>query len=215
MYCNAKELYSAKLRVFGKENFSDNAIRMHRAISWLYACEENVNDDLAFLSGWIGFNSCYSIPPEKMGETEYARIWRFMQELLDEDNANLISSYVFDEQVGLIDALMNNQYLFRNFWISIHIQEEGWMEEYETSNVRMHIDRDQKNTLNHCNSILQRVYVLRNQVIHGAATFESSMNREQMKVCNTFMYGFLLRVINVMIKNNTKDWGQINYPPLP
>jgi hypothetical protein len=89
------------------------------------------------------------------------------------------------------------------------------MEEYETSNVQMHIDRDQKNILNHCNSILQRVYVLRNQVIHGAATFESSMNREQMKVCNTFMYGFLLRVINVMIKNNTKDWGQINYPPLP
>ena len=68
-----------------------------------------------------------------MGETEYARIRRFMQELLDEDNANLISLYVFDEQVGLIDALMNNQYLFRNFWISIHIQEEGWMEEYRDS----------------------------------------------------------------------------------
>ena len=89
------------------------------------------------------------------------------------------------------------------------------MEEYDSSNVRMHIDRDEKNTLNHCNSILQRVYVLRNQVIHGAATFESSMNREQMKICNIFMYGFLLRVINVMMKNNTKDWGQINYPPLP
>ena len=94
MYANSHELFEAKERIFGKENYSDNAIRKHRAISWLYACEENVNDDLSFLSGWIGFNSCYSIPPEKMGETEYARIWRFMQELLDEDNANLISLYV-------------------------------------------------------------------------------------------------------------------------
>jgi len=215
MYANSHELFEAKERIFGPENYSDNAIRMHRAISWLFACEEQANDDLAFLSAWIGFNSCYSVPPKTMGETEYGRMWDFMNELLSQDRDHLVSSYVFDEQVGLIDSLMANQYLFRHFWISIHSQEEGWEIEYADNNTRMLIDRDTTNTLNHCSNILQRVYVLRNQVIHGAATYESSMNRDQMHVCTLFMRGFLLRIINVMIAKPHHDWGQINYPPLP
>lgn len=214
MYANSHELFEAKERIFGPENYSDNAIRMHRAISWLFACEEQANDDLAFLSAWIGFNSCYSVPPKNSGEKEYDRISDFLIDILRMDRANIVTSYVFDEQVGLIDGLMNNQYLFRNFWISIHNQEEGWEQEYNTTNALMQKHRDSKNSLDHCNDILMRVYVLRNQVIHGAATYESSMNRDQMHDCMIFMRGFLLRIINVMISKYKHDWGQINYPPL-
>jgi hypothetical protein len=214
MYCNAKELYSAKMRVFGKENFSDNAIRMHRAISWLFACENGENVDLSFLSAWIGFNACYSVPPENAGETENARMWKFLQDVIEQDEQRLIASYVFDEQIGLIDILMSNQYLFKQFWISVHIQEEGWDDEYEIQYARMLVDRDQRNALSHCNAIIQRVYVLRNQVIHGGATYESSLNREQMKICNQFIHGLLLRIINVMIRKPNHDWGSTNYPPL-
>jgi hypothetical protein len=214
MYCNAKELYSAKMRIFGTENYSDNAIRMHRAISWLFACENGENVDLSFLSAWIGFNACYSVPPENAGETENARMWKFLQEVIEQDDHRLIASYIFEEQIGLIDSLMSIQYLFKQFWISIHVQEEGWDAEYEIQNTRLLIDRDQRNTLSHCNAIVQRVYVLRNQVIHGGATFESSMNREQMNICNQFMHGLLLRIINVMMKKPLYDWGSTNYPPL-
>ena len=214
MYANSHELFEAKERIFGKENYSDNAIRMHRAISWLYACEKNNSDDLSFLSGWIGFNSCYSVPPENAGETENTRMGRFLQEVIDQDEHRLIASYVFDEQIGLIDSLMNIQYLFKQFWISVHVQEEGWDAEYDVQHERMLIDRDQRDTLSHCNSILQRVYVLRNQVIHGGATFESSLNREQMKICSQFMHGLLLRIINVMMRKPHYDWGSTNYPPL-
>jgi hypothetical protein len=215
MFQTSYELFEAKEKIYGKENYSENASRMHRAISWLYACEENINDDLAFLSAWIGFNSCYSVPPKSAGEKEYDRISDFLADIIRMDRSNLITSYVFEEQVGLIDSLMNNQYLFRNFWISIHSQEEGWEQEYNSINAQIQKHRDVKNTLDHCNDILKRVYVLRNQLIHGAATYESSMNRDQMEICMIFMRGFLLRIINVMIANPRKDWGQINYPPLP
>jgi hypothetical protein len=214
MFFNAQELFNAKLRIFGTENFSDNATRMHRAISWLFACENGDNVDLSFLSAWIGFNACYSVPPENPGETENARMWKFLQDVIDQDDHRLIASYVFDEQIGLIDALMSNQYLFKQFWISIHVQEEGWDIEYDIQHSRMHIDRDQRNTLSHCNAIIQRVYVLRNQVIHGGSTFESSMNREQMNICNQFMRGLLLRIINVMMRKPYHFWGATNYPPI-
>ena len=35
--------------------------------------------------------------------------------------------------------------------------------------------------------VLSRIYVLRNQLVHGGATWGSSVNREQLRDCTRFM----------------------------
>ena len=215
MIDNSHDFFVEKERIFGKENYEDNAVRMHRAISWLYACEQHGHDDLGFLSAWIGFNACYSKPIEKIGEHEYFRISSFIGTLIKHDREDLIARYIFQEQQDLVESLMNNQFLFKHFWISVHgDQDDDWMLDYELSNHEYADNKEYRKTQNLCSDILQRIYVLRNQLIHGGATFESSFNRQQIQDCNAFMHGFLIIVIHIMLSNANADWGNINYPPI-
>jgi hypothetical protein len=57
----------------------NNAIRIHRAISWLEsAYDVKENDDLAFISLWISFNACYAVQMPKdeiLSEKENFRVF--------------------------------------------------------------------------------------------------------------------------------------------
>ena len=60
------------------------------------------------------------------------------------------------------------------------------------------------------NIIIARLYVLRNQLIHGGATYKGSINREQVNDAK----GLLIDLIPVIIETmfNKADWGKISYP---
>jgi hypothetical protein len=49
-------------------------------------------------------------------------------------------------------------------------------------------------------------------LIHGGATYNSKVNRSQVKDASEIL-GFLVPVIiDIMISNISEDWGVINYP---
>ena len=57
---------SSELKIKFKERklyfAENNAIRIHRAISWLESAHDvKENDDLAFISLWVSFNACYAV----------------------------------------------------------------------------------------------------------------------------------------------------------
>lgn len=60
--------------------------------------------------------------------------------------------------------------------------------------------------------VLDRLYVLRNQVIHGGATYQSSVNREQVKSSRHLLAELMPVVLEVMINDQNSDWGEIRYP---
>jgi predicted nucleic acid-binding protein len=57
----------------------NNAIRIHRAISWLESSNDvKDNDDLTFVSLWISFNACYAVQMSKdeiLSEKENFRVF--------------------------------------------------------------------------------------------------------------------------------------------
>ena len=54
--------------------------------------------------------------------------------------------------------------------------------------------------------------VLRNQLVHGGATWNSSINRAQVKD-GAAVLGWLLPVfIDIMLDNPDQDWGKPYYP---
>jgi hypothetical protein len=60
--------------------------------------------------------------------------------------------------------------------------------------------------------VFDRLYVLRNQLVHGGATWNSGVNRNQVRDGATVM-GFLLPVfIDIMMDNPGRDWGKPFYP---
>jgi len=60
--------------------------------------------------------------------------------------------------------------------------------------------------------VFERLYILRNQMMHGGATWNSSVNRAQVKAAADFL-GFLLPIfIDIMLDNPHEDWGRPYYP---
>ena len=60
--------------------------------------------------------------------------------------------------------------------------------------------------------VLDRLYMLRNQIMHGGATFESSANRSQLQSSCNILKLFIPLMIDIMIDNNEEEWGDIYYP---
>ncbi len=60
--------------------------------------------------------------------------------------------------------------------------------------------------------IFDRLYVLRNQILHGGATWNSSVNRAQVRDGAAIM-GFLIPLfVKVMMDHPNQPWGANYYP---
>jgi hypothetical protein len=70
-------------------------------------------------------------------------------------------------------------------------------------------NRDTKSVL--C-TLFDRLYVLRNQLVHGGATWNSSVNRDQVRDGSRIL-GFLVPLfIDLMMENPDLSWGKPYYP---
>ena len=57
--------------------------------------------------------------------------------------------------------------------------------------------------------------MLRNQLVHGGATWNSAVNRDQVRD-GAAILGFLVPVfVDVMMDNPHEDWGRPFYPVVP
>jgi hypothetical protein len=63
--------------------------------------------------------------------------------------------------------------------------------------------------------LLERIYLLRCQLVHGAATHNSVLNRTAIRRCSQMMEHLLRSFLLVWIKNGSdEDWGEMCYPPM-
>jgi hypothetical protein len=60
--------------------------------------------------------------------------------------------------------------------------------------------------------VLDRLYTLRNQIMHGGATYKSKVNRSQLKDGCNILKLLIPVMIDIMIDNHGEDWGKIYYP---
>ena len=63
--------------------------------------------------------------------------------------------------------------------------------------------------------ILERIAVLRGQIVHGAATRGSKLNRETLSRCRSILEGLLPVVLQLVIEQRVDDdWPPLCYPPI-
>ena len=60
--------------------------------------------------------------------------------------------------------------------------------------------------------VLSRIYTLRNQLVHGGATWGSSVNRAQLRDCTHLMRKLVPLVIEIMMDHPESFWGDACYP---
>ena len=189
-------------------------IRLYRAISWLKAASKHEDDiDVAYLSLWISFNACYAFNDDgetPLGEKEKFR--QFIARLVQHDEENRIFKILWDKFSNAVRIMLENQYVFKPFWDFQRSQTGSWKRKLENSVKEANLHLANRNVAGLLEILLDRLYVLRNQLIHGGATYQSSINRKTIRDGCRILQFLVPVIIEIMMANPQEDWGEIDFP---
>ena len=195
-----------------------HATRLHRSISWLgCACEQENNQDLKLISLWISFNACFAVDEggsESLAE-RYA-FQRFIEKIVSHDQSDGIYASLWQTYSGPVKALIKNPYVFHDFWAAKRLdkQDESWRARFDESSVAALNCLSRKQVPELLSIVLDRLFVLRNQLLHGGATYQSQVNRAQVADGGQLLGSLLPNMIDIMLHTPEEDWGEIYYPVL-
>jgi len=195
------------------------SLRVHRALSWLHRAEQlgKADDtDGQFIVLWIAFNAAYATDiDEKYRESEQQTFRDFLEKLAELDKGHKrFDALVWTEFPKSIRVLLDNQYVFADFW-KFHngsLSEAAWEKNFEAANRAARTALGRQDTVTVLSVVLSRIYTLRNQILHGGATWGSSVNREQLRDCTNFMAKLVPLTIGIMMDHPETLWGQACYP---
>lgn len=190
-------------------------LRVHRALSWLNRAEQTDDIDVRFIFLWIAFNSAYATDiDEEFRLSEQATFKAFLEKLCALDKSNLIENLVWSEFSGSIRVLLNNPYVFQSFWDYQNgkISEPLWTERFAKGRKTAQQALANRNTAAVLGVLFNRIYTLRNQIMHGGATWNSSVNRDQLRDCASLLGKLVPVIILLMLDNPDTLWGDACYP---
>ena len=95
----------------------------------------------------------------------------------------MLYDLVWEEFSGSVRLLLKNHYVFQPFW-DYHnnlIDEQDWQRRFQRAGKAVDHALAKHDTSTLLSVILSRMYTLRNQLMHGGATWNSSVNRDQLR----------------------------------
>ena len=195
---------------------ADLALRVHRALSWYGRAERCGEDaDARFIFLWIVFNAAYA---NELGDanrfSEQQVFQNFIDRLCELDGNRRLYDLVWSEFTGSVRVLLDNKYVFQPFW-DFHngkISEEAWQSSFKRAKTAAANALRTNDTATVIRIILSRMYTLRNQLVHGGATWNSSINRDQLRDCCRFLGKLVPLIIVIMMDHPNALWGEACYP---
>jgi len=191
-------------------------IRFHRSCSWMQRGEQ-VDDqkdlDLSLLSYWVAFNTLYGQWDDGLQEPVPDRIcWRhFLDRMLDLDSGQIIGDCLMTNR-PLVMSIFDDQYLSHYFWKDPTDQRARQSKKAKFDAQTWYLEGNWTLILD---CLIDRIYLLRCQLVHGAATYNSSLNRIAIRRCSQMMNHLLRAFLLVWIERGSEeDWGIMCYPPI-
>lgn len=190
------------------------ALRIHRALSWLKRSEQCDDEDGRFIFLWIAFNAAYANDLGEMRMAESRLLGEFLQRLSQLDRHDHLYELVWRRYPGAIRVLLDNRYVFQPYWDHQNglTGSEGWEARFAAARKAAHASLAHHDTGTVLSIVFQRLYTLRNQLIHGGATWGSSVNREQLRDANHIMGDVVPVIIEILLDNAHRHWGDACYP---
>jgi len=205
-----------KQRLNAEGGEQPTSIRFHRACSWIDRVEKNAegeDHDVDLISLWISFNSLYGQWDEERREPKPDReCWRtFVDTLLRLDESGHVAD-ALTEHKRLVMTLLDDEYLSSFFWQEPCAKRAGQSRKAKHNAQSWYIEKRWVMVLD---QLLDRIYLMRCQLVHGAATHGGRLNRTSLKRCVWMMQRLLPAFLMVWIDHGAdEDWGVMCYPPL-
>src|SRR5690606_30257232 len=138
--------------------------------------------------------------------------WRaFLGRLLPLDTTGHIAS-MLQAQRPLVMDILDDEYLSSYFWEDPSDLRAGKSRKAKFEARTWYIDENWSMILDR---LIERIYLLRCQLVHGAATHGSQLNRTSLARCVTMQRQLMNAVLLAMIDHGAdEEWGAMCYPPL-
>ena len=211
-FSKLKEIHRLK-----RENYTDEfSIRIHRSLSWIDRAEKKDEDiDARFIFYWIAFNSAYSaIQSNNYFDTERRVYKDFFEKILNHDQNEYVYNAIWQQFSGSVRSLLNNQFIYGPFWNFQNGHEgfEDWEQKFSESKSIALKALQNKNILFILEILFDRLYTLRNQILHGGATWNGKVNRSQVKDGQSIIGFFVPNFLQIMMDNQNENWGRLSFP---
>lgn len=192
------------------------ALRVHRALSWLDRAEQCNDEDGRFVFLWIAFNAAYANELGEQRMLEGEKFNRYLARLVELDTNQQLYNLVWQRYSGAIRVLLDNPYVYQPFWDHRNglVMKENWESRFAAAKRFANTALAGKDTASVLAVVFNRLYTLRNQLIHGGATWNSRMNRSQLRDANTILGKLVPVIIGIMMDNAGLVWGDASYPPV-
>ena len=199
-----------------RDNYPDNlSLRVHRALSWLNRAEQEADPDSRFIFLWIAFNAAYATDiDDREGLSEQRTFNAFLEKLHELDGNKRLNDLIWRAYPNAIRVLLDNPYVFPGFWDYQRDlkTEDQWHDSFASAKRAANSALAKQDTTRVLAIVLNRIYTLRNQLLHGGATWNSSINRDQIRDCVNLMGELVPAVIEIMMDSPNTLWGEASYP---
>ena len=193
----------------------EHLVRLHRAIRW-YQCAVNhaENDhDVSFIALWVGLNACYARRDYDKDTKEWQKFKGFAENLVKLDQQKRIRKCLMGNPEFVL-GLVESKWLYGPFWRleppGKGFRESWFQDSYAPAKRAILSGGEPADAV--LEAVLDRLYVLRNQLLHGGATHDSSLNRELVASGKSMLMELLPIIIRLMF-DPSQNWGPIEYPP--
>ena len=120
----------------------------------------------------------------------------------------------WSEFSGAFRVLLANKYVFSAFWDyqADLCEEHEWRETFRLANTAANKALAKGDTAVILAIVLSRLYVLRNQLMHGGATWNGAINREQVRDAAAIMVRLVPEILTIMMDHPDTLWGSPAFP---
>ena len=193
-------------------------LRSRRAISWIAYAEEETRRGryhTAFCFYWIAFNACYGSDPSRDEKSEYES---YFEEIERHDKEKTICRYILYEIDRDVEDLVKCRFAYDGFWRDGHrtLSDAKWRRSLQREVDRFSelvIGGMDMNTVEVLSIVFDRIYCVRNQVIHGCTTRERSTGDDQIRLGSTILDRLVPVFVRLMLGNrHTGRWRPPYYP---
>lgn len=199
-------------------------LRLRRSVSWLGRAEQFFHTkpqdlDIAFTCYWIAFNALYDKDPYVAPHPEARDLFKaFFRTVIGDDaeRKRAIFDEIWRNFSGPIRVLLANKYVFEPFWKHHNgvAGYEDWQDKLEESKVITNKDLGRQNVhaVHEILSILfDRLYVIRNQIVHGNATWNGGRGNDQLRDGANIMAFIVPQLITSVMNNPDMKLGRPYY----
>ena len=110
-------------------------------------------------------------------------------------------------------ALIKNPYVFLPFWQAQRSDnKDNWQKDFDRSSVAALNALSRQQVPELLCIVLDRLYVLRDQLMQGGATWQGKVNREQVTDGVELLACLVPIIIEIMLSAEDQNWGDIAYP---